>query len=60
MCAQVPAVLGRIVRLCRRADRRAVRLLLGRQVVTGVPAAGRLTATATAPAPPWSPSSACC
>ncbi|MGQ4402657.1 ABC transporter ATP-binding protein [Streptomyces hayashii] len=51
MCAQIPAVLGRIARLSWRTDRRAVRLLLGCQVVTGVSAAVLLAATARAMAP---------
>ncbi|MFE7583581.1 ATP-binding cassette domain-containing protein [Streptomyces gardneri] len=46
MCAQIPAVLGRIARLSWRIDRRAVQLLLGCQLVTGVSAAVLLTATA--------------
>ncbi|NUS82123.1 MAG: ABC transporter ATP-binding protein, partial [Streptomyces sp.] len=51
MCAQIPAVLGRIARLSWRTDRRAVQLLLGCQVVTGVSAAVVLAATARAMAP---------
>ncbi|WP_442802887.1 ABC transporter ATP-binding protein [Streptomyces sp. BSE6.1] len=51
MCAQIPAVLGRIARLSWRTDRRAVQLLLGCQVVTGVSAAVLLTATARAMEP---------
>ncbi|MFJ6070833.1 ATP-binding cassette domain-containing protein [Streptomyces sp. NPDC093065] len=51
MCAQIPAVLGRIVRLSWRTDRRAVQLLLGCQAVTGVSAAVLLTATARAMRP---------
>ncbi|MGA5170762.1 ATP-binding cassette domain-containing protein [Streptomyces lavendulocolor] len=51
MCAQIPAVLGRIARLSWRTDRRAVQLLLGCQVVTGVSAAVLLAATARAMAP---------
>lgn len=46
MCAQIPAVLSRIARLSWRTDRRAVQLLLGCQVVTGVSAAVLLAATA--------------
>ncbi|MFG2125546.1 ATP-binding cassette domain-containing protein [Streptomyces sp. NPDC048710] len=48
MCGQIPAVLARIGRLSWRTDRRAVRLLLGCQVVTGVSAAVQLAATARA------------
>lgn len=48
MCAQIPAVLGRIARLSWRTDRRAVQLLLGCQVLTGLAAAVLLTATAHA------------
>ncbi|KFG09026.1 MULTISPECIES: ATP-binding cassette domain-containing protein [Streptomyces] len=51
MCAQIPAVLGRIARLSWRTDRRAVQLLLGCQVVTGVSAAVLLAATARAMEP---------
>ncbi len=51
MCAQIPAVLGRIARLSWRTDRRAVQLLLGCQLVTGVSAAVLLTATARAMGP---------
>jgi hypothetical protein len=51
MCAQIPAVLGRILRLSWRTDRRAVQLLLGCQVVTGVSAAVVLAATARAMEP---------
>ncbi|KUO04818.1 ATP-binding cassette domain-containing protein [Streptomyces caeruleatus] len=51
MCAQIPAVLGRIARLSLRTDRRAVQLLLGCQVVTGVSAAVLLAATARAMEP---------
>ncbi|CAL9660395.1 hypothetical protein SUDANB174_06938 [Streptomyces sp. enrichment culture] len=51
MCAQIPAVLGRIARLSWRTDRRAVQLLLGCQVITGVAAAVLLAATARAMAP---------
>ncbi|POX44341.1 ABC transporter [Streptomyces sp. Ru72] len=51
MCAQIPAVLGRIARLSWRTDRRAVQLLLGCQVVTGVCAAVLLAATARAMEP---------
>ncbi|MGV9279921.1 ABC transporter ATP-binding protein [Streptomyces sp. NPDC003730] len=51
MCAQIPAVLGRIVRMCRRTDPRAVHLLLGCQMITGVSAAVLLTATARAMEP---------
>ncbi|WP_107472847.1 ATP-binding cassette domain-containing protein [Streptomyces sp. Tue 6075] len=51
MCAQIPAVLGRIARLSWRTDRRAVQLLVGCQVLTGVSAAVTLTATARAMGP---------
>lgn len=51
MCAQIPAVLGRIAGLSWRTDRRAVQLLVGCQVVTGVSAAVLLTATARAMGP---------
>ncbi|MFG3349992.1 ATP-binding cassette domain-containing protein [Streptomyces sp. NPDC048018] len=51
MCAQIPAVLGRIARLSWRTDRRAVQLLVGCQLVTGVSAAVLLTATARAMQP---------
>ncbi|MFI0193097.1 ATP-binding cassette domain-containing protein [Streptomyces sp. NPDC017082] len=51
MCAQIPAVLGRIARLSWETDRRAVQLLLGCQVVTGVSAAVLLAATARAMGP---------
>ncbi|MGW5637765.1 ABC transporter ATP-binding protein, partial [Streptomyces sp. NPDC003832] len=51
MCAQIPKVLRRIARLSWRTDRRAVRLLLGCQVVTGVSAAVLLAATAAAMEP---------
>ncbi|MYT19238.1 ABC transporter ATP-binding protein, partial [Streptomyces sp. SID7760] len=51
MCDQIPAVLGRIARLSWRTDRRAVQLLLGCQLVTGVSAAVLLAATARAMAP---------
>ncbi|MGW0606712.1 ABC transporter ATP-binding protein [Streptomyces sp. NPDC002644] len=51
MCARIPSVLGRILRLAWQTDRRAVQLLLGCQVVTGVSAAVLLTATARAMAP---------
>ncbi|MEU2060994.1 ABC transporter ATP-binding protein [Streptomyces sp. NPDC013455] len=51
MYARIPAVLGRIARLSWRTDRRAVHLLLGCQVVTGVSAAVVLAATARAMAP---------
>ncbi|MFE2557282.1 ATP-binding cassette domain-containing protein [Streptomyces sp. NPDC059352] len=46
MCAQIPAVLGRIARLSWRTDRHAVQLLVGCQVATGVSAAVLLAATA--------------
>ncbi|MGW7463807.1 ATP-binding cassette domain-containing protein [Streptomyces xantholiticus] len=46
MCAQIPAVLGRIARLSWRTDRRAVQILIGCQVVTGMAAAVLLAATA--------------
>ncbi|MFB7224425.1 ABC transporter ATP-binding protein [Streptomyces sp. NPDC056227] len=58
MCAQIPAVLGRIAQLSWRTDRRAVQLLLGCQVVTGVSAAVLLTATARAMKPVLDDSSA--
>ncbi|KUN79104.1 ABC transporter [Streptomyces bungoensis] len=48
MCAQIPAVLARIARLSWRTDRRAVQLLAGCQVVTGLSAAVQLAATARA------------
>ncbi|MFJ7181888.1 ATP-binding cassette domain-containing protein [Streptomyces massasporeus] len=48
MCAHIPKVLLRIARLSWRTDRRAVQLLLGCQVITGVSAAVLLTATAEA------------
>ncbi|MFI8500165.1 ATP-binding cassette domain-containing protein [Streptomyces sp. NPDC085524] len=51
MCAQLPAVLGRIALLSWRTDRRAVRLLVGCQAVTGVSAAVLLAATARAMRP---------
>lgn len=51
MCAQIPAVLGRITRLAWRTDRRAVQMLLVCQVITGVSAAALLTATAQAMEP---------
>ncbi|MGW0600249.1 ATP-binding cassette domain-containing protein [Streptomyces sp. NPDC002776] len=51
MCAQIPKVLRRIARLSWRTDRRAVQLLLGCQVLTGVSAAVLLTATAEAMQP---------
>ncbi|MFD9217314.1 ATP-binding cassette domain-containing protein [Streptomyces sp. NPDC059544] len=51
MCARIPSVLGRIARLSWRTDRRAVQLLLGCQVVTGVSAAVLLAATARAMEP---------
>ncbi|MFF7716054.1 ATP-binding cassette domain-containing protein [Streptomyces sp. NPDC007988] len=51
MCARIPSVLGRIARLSWRTDRRAVQLLLGCQVVTGVSAAVLLAASARAMEP---------
>lgn len=51
MCARIPSVLGRIARLSWRTDRRAVQLLVGCQVVTGVSAAVLLAATARAMEP---------
>lgn len=51
MCGRIPAVLGRITRLSWRTARRAVQLLLGCQVVTGVSAAVLLP-TFTLPVPP--------
>ncbi len=51
LCAQTPAVLGRVARLSWGTDRRAVQLLLGCQVVTGVSAAVLLVATARTMAP---------
>ncbi|MDF3140990.1 ABC transporter ATP-binding protein, partial [Streptomyces sp. T21Q-yed] len=51
MCAQIPAVLGRIARLSWRTDRQAVQLLLGCQAVTGISAAVLLAATARAMEP---------
>ncbi|MGY0070816.1 ATP-binding cassette domain-containing protein [Streptomyces sp. QTS137] len=55
MCAQIPAVLGRIARLSWRTDRRAVQLLVACQVLTGVSAAVLLTATARAMGPVLGP-----
>ncbi|MFT2016946.1 ATP-binding cassette domain-containing protein [Streptomyces sp. 796.1] len=51
MCAQIPAVLGRIAQLAWRTDRRAVQMLLACQIITGVSAAALLTATAQAMEP---------
>ncbi|MFF4364868.1 ATP-binding cassette domain-containing protein [Streptomyces sp. NPDC001594] len=51
MCATLPAVLARIGRLSWRTDPRAVRLLVGCQVVTGASAAVLLAATARAMGP---------
>ncbi|MEU3843675.1 ATP-binding cassette domain-containing protein [Streptomyces sp. NPDC028635] len=51
MGAQIPAVLARIVRLSWRTDRRAVQLLFGCQLVTGISAAVVLAATARAMQP---------
>ncbi|MFF3015530.1 ATP-binding cassette domain-containing protein [Streptomyces sp. NPDC057939] len=51
MCEKIPSVLGRIARLSWRTDRRAVQLLAGCQVVTGVTAAVLLAATARAMSP---------
>ncbi|MFF2780891.1 ATP-binding cassette domain-containing protein [Streptomyces sp. NPDC058052] len=51
MCARIPSALGRIARLSWRIDRRAVQLLAGCQLVTGVSAAVLLTATARAMEP---------
>ncbi|WP_437129240.1 ATP-binding cassette domain-containing protein [Streptomyces hydrogenans] len=51
MCAQIPAVLGRIARLSWRTDPRAVWLLVGCQLITGASAAVLLTATARAMGP---------
>ncbi|MFJ5733992.1 ATP-binding cassette domain-containing protein [Streptomyces microflavus] len=51
MCAQIPAVLGRIARLSWRTDRRAVQILVLCQVLTGISAAVLLTATARAMGP---------
>ncbi|MGW1890608.1 ATP-binding cassette domain-containing protein [Streptomyces sp. NPDC002004] len=51
MCGQIPAVLARIARLSWRTDRRAVRLLVGCQAVTGLSAAVLLAATAQAMRP---------
>ncbi|MER5740127.1 ATP-binding cassette domain-containing protein [Streptomyces sp. NPDC002262] len=51
MCAQIPAVLGRIARLSWRTDPRAVQLLVGCQLITGASAAVLLTATARAMGP---------
>lgn len=48
LCARLPRVLLRIGRMSWRVDRRAVLLLLGCQLVTGVAAAVLLTATARA------------
>ncbi|MEV1047574.1 ATP-binding cassette domain-containing protein [Streptomyces sp. NPDC049916] len=55
MCAQIPAVLGRIARLSWRTDRRAVQLLVLCQVLTGISAAVLLTATAQAMGPVLGP-----
>ncbi|MEU9314839.1 ABC transporter ATP-binding protein [Streptomyces sp. NPDC048295] len=51
MCGQIPKVLHRIARLSWRTDRRAVRLLIGCQLLTGLSAAVLLTATARAMKP---------
>ncbi|MFE7028866.1 ATP-binding cassette domain-containing protein [Streptomyces sp. NPDC057621] len=51
MCGQIPAVVRRIARLSWRTDQRAVQLLLGCQVVTGISAAVLLAATAHALGP---------
>ncbi|MFE2325312.1 ATP-binding cassette domain-containing protein [Streptomyces sp. NPDC059385] len=51
MCTQIPAVLGRIARLSWRTDRRAVQLLVGCHVITGISAAALLVATAHAMGP---------
>ncbi|MGA4838196.1 ATP-binding cassette domain-containing protein [Streptomyces sp. G45] len=51
LCAQLPSVLRRIVRLSWDIDRRAVLLLLACQLVTGVAAAVLLAATASAMGP---------
>ncbi|MFE1443586.1 ATP-binding cassette domain-containing protein [Streptomyces sp. NPDC058739] len=51
MCGHIPAVLGRIARLSWRTDRRAVQLLVGCQLLTGVSAAVLLAATAAAMKP---------
>lgn len=51
MCGQIPKVLHRIARLSWRTDRRAVRLLVGCQLLTGLSAAVLLTATARAMKP---------
>ncbi|MFD7027286.1 ATP-binding cassette domain-containing protein [Streptomyces sp. NPDC059917] len=51
MCATLPAVLAGIGRLSWRTDRRAVRLLIGCQLVTGASAAVLLAATARAMGP---------
>ncbi|MFJ7194115.1 MULTISPECIES: ABC transporter ATP-binding protein [unclassified Streptomyces] len=51
MCGQIPKVLHRIARLSWRSDRRAVRLLVGCQLLTGLSAAVLLTATARAMKP---------
>ncbi|SFX60153.1 ABC transporter ATP-binding protein/permease [Streptomyces atratus] len=51
MCGQIPKVLHRIARLSWQTDRRAVRLLIGCQALTGLSAAVLLTATARAMKP---------
>ncbi|GGV89196.1 ABC transporter [Streptomyces gelaticus] len=51
MCGQIPKVLHRIARLSWQTDRRAVRLLVGCQLLTGLSAAVLLTATARAMKP---------
>ncbi|MEV1082424.1 ABC transporter ATP-binding protein [Streptomyces sp. NPDC050211] len=51
LCAQLPAVLRRIATMSWVIDRRAVLLLLGCQLITGVSAAVLLTATARAMRP---------
>ncbi|MEL5953338.1 ATP-binding cassette domain-containing protein [Streptomyces sp. CLV115] len=51
MCGQIPRVLRRIARLSWQTDRRAVQLLLGCQLATGLAAAALLTATARAMKP---------
>ena len=51
LCAQLPRVLARITAMAWSIDRRAVLLLLGCQLATGVAAAVLLAATAQAMAP---------
>ncbi|NUS10050.1 MAG: ABC transporter ATP-binding protein [Streptomyces sp.] len=48
MCARLPGVLGRTARMAWVVDRRAVVLLMGCQVLTGVASGALLTATSRA------------